>query len=81
MRHSKILRGDHCFCNSCGLYFNSTSAFDRHRTGPYVPITQPAERRCLTVEEMSAKGMVLNSSGFYIRNRKPIPDVRSDSNG
>jgi len=46
------LHGDHNECPGCGLLFNSTHAFDKHRVGPH------GARRCLTPEEMMAKGMV-----------------------
>ena len=67
------LRGDHCQCSGppykgCGEYFNSTAAFDRHRVGPFMP---PGLRRCLTVPEMLAKGMVRNSKGFWVS--EPMP--------
>jgi hypothetical protein len=49
------LRGDHCRCSGapyggCGEHFNSTYAFE-HRTGSW------SARRCLSVDEMRAKGM------------------------
>jgi hypothetical protein len=45
---------------ACLEYFNSTAAFDRHRIGA------AAERRCLTVTEMTVRGMACNGSGFWI---------------
>ena len=68
------LRGDHCQCSGppykgCGEYFNSTAAFDRHRVGPFMP---PGLRRCLTVPEMLAKGMVRNSKGFWVSEPMPL---------
>ena len=64
------LRGDHCQCAACGLYFNSTKAFDKHRTGPYTH--DLSTRRCLAVEEMHAKGMVISSTGWWITSARPI---------
>jgi len=55
------LTGDRCQCPSCGQYFNSTGAFDRHRVGDYTA------RRCLTVADMVAAGMRRNDAGFWIR--------------
>jgi hypothetical protein len=34
-----------CLCRTCGDYFGSPSAFDKHRTGPW------SGRRCLAPEE------------------------------
>ena len=45
------LTGDRNQCPSCLLGFNSTPAFDKHRTGPFDGV-----RRCLTEVEMLAKG-------------------------
>jgi hypothetical protein len=68
--HRRLL-GDHNQCPTCGTYFNSTSAFDRHRTGEWGILQDdgsysPCNRRCLTVEEMKAKGMCLSSSNWWI---------------
>ena len=37
-----------------------------HRTGKH-----GVDRRCMTVEEMMAKGMSLNATGFWITEKKP----------
>jgi hypothetical protein len=65
----KELRGDHCRCSMCSLEFNSTYAFDKHRTGSWTA------RRCLSVEEMHAKGMVVSESGWWLStaSKRPIP--------
>jgi hypothetical protein len=55
------LTGDRNQCPSCLLGFNSTPAFDKHRTGPF-----DGGRRCLTEAEMLAKGMAKASSGFWV---------------
>ena len=60
------LNGDHCHCATCGKYFNSTAAFDKHRWGSYLPNT----RRCLSVAEMEAKGMCLSASGWWVTRAK-----------
>lgn len=62
------LRGNMCHCRSCGEYFNSTGAFDKHRVGTY----QPRARRCLDVDEMIGAGMSLNSRGLWITSEMPI---------
>jgi hypothetical protein len=55
------LRGDRNQCRGCMQYFNSTFAFDKHRTGRY-----GKERRCRTIEEMQSLGMIINASGFWV---------------
>jgi len=59
------LAGDRCQCaghpyRGCGEYFNSTRAFDKHRTGEY------SSRRCLSQAEMRAIGMAQNAAGFWV---------------
>lgn len=44
----RVLRGDHNVCTSCGEYFKSTRAFEKHRVG----------MKCLDVEQMKSRGMV-----------------------
>ena len=65
------LKGDHCQCVSCLEYFNSTYAFDKHRVGAYTP----AGRRCLTIEEMLAKGMAKNAADYWISAKMPNPSL------
>lgn len=60
------LRGDRNQCQGCKEYFNSTLAFDKHRTGDH-----GSSRRCMTVEEMQAKKMLKNADGFWITKAKP----------
>lgn len=55
------LTGQKNKCSICGSYFNSNLAFDKHRTGVY-----GLDRRCLTHEEMRAKGMAIAKSGFWV---------------
>lgn len=54
------LRGDRCQCGKCELYFNSTAAFDAHRTG------KNEDRRCMSIEEMQARGMAQKDDGFWV---------------
>lgn len=56
----RTLRGDHRQCPTCGAYFNSTAAFDKHRTGAH-----GVDRRCLTADEMRAKAMAQNAGGWW----------------
>ena len=60
------LRGDRNQCPGCGKCFNSTSAFDKHRTG-----THSVDRRCLTQDEMTERGMVLRDDGFWRGSAMP----------
>lgn len=61
----KILRGDKNQCQGCNQYFNSIKAFDKHRTGKH-----GVDRRCMTPLEMTEAGMSVNSSGFWITQKK-----------
>jgi hypothetical protein len=64
------LSGDRNQCPGCGEFFNSTFAFDKHRTGAF-----GKDRRCLTVAEMQDKGMDRNAAGFWISSAMPS-DIR-----
>lgn len=55
------LRGDRNQCQSCKKYFNSSFAFDKHRTGEF-----GKDRRCMTTEEMEAKRMAQRADGFWV---------------
>lgn len=55
------LTGDRNQCQGCKEYFNSTAAFDKHRDGRH-----GVDRRCLSADEMNAKGMAKNSAGFWV---------------
>jgi hypothetical protein len=61
----KILRGDKNQCQGCNQYFNSIKAFDKHRTGKH-----GVDRRCMTSLEMTEAGMSVNSSSFWITQKK-----------
>ncbi len=61
------LKGDRCQCPSCGEYFNSTYAFDRHRIGQI-----GGDRRCLVSAEMVAKGMAKNAAGFWVSQQMAL---------
>ncbi|MDR5757890.1 hypothetical protein [Caballeronia sp. LZ035] len=72
MRGDKRLSGDRNQCAGCGLLFNSTRAFDKHRAGSYgTGDGLPAARRCLSREEMEQSGMALNAQGFWVTERQP----------
>lgn len=63
----KTLSGDRNQCAGCGEYFNSSFAFDRHRVGEH----EGEQRRCMTVDEMLARGMSVSASGFWITSAMP----------
>ena len=48
-------------CAGCSEYFNSTAAFEMHRTGKF-----GVNRRCITPQEMEAKKMAKNADGFWV---------------
>lgn len=54
--------------SGCCQNFASDAAFDKHRTGPY-----DGNRRCLTVEELTAKGWA--KTGPHDSWRTPAPAV------
>lgn len=60
------LTNHRCQCAGCGEYFTRTSSFDKHRTGRHAnPGEWLGTRRCLTPEEMEAKGMSHNADGVW----------------
>jgi len=71
---ARSLRGDHCVCNACGEYFNSTRAFDAHRTG-----RPGVARRCRTEFEMRRRGMSRNHGGWWITAARPAGSCSLDS--
>lgn len=71
----KMLTGNRNQCQVCKEYFNSNSPFDKHRTGKY-----GVNRRCLTPDEMIAKGMSVNAAGFWITEKRDwIKDESKDT--
>lgn len=61
-----LLNGNRNQCQSCKEYFNSTGAFDKHRTGEF-----GKDRRCRTKDEMTAIGMSQKEDGFWITKKMP----------
>lgn len=61
------LTGQRNQCPTCAEYFNSNAAFDKHRTGAF-----GVDRRCMTVDEMTAKGMSKGASGFWVTAVNPM---------
>lgn len=62
----KSLTGDRNQCPGCSEYFNSSFAFDKHRTGEF-----GKDRRCRTAGEMQERGMTVNAAGFWISSAMP----------
>lgn len=69
------LTGSRCRCSACGELFNSVSLFDRHRVGTWEH--RGANRRCLTIPQMQARGWRLNVRGFWIERSRPDAAPRS----
>lgn len=70
------------FCRPCGQDFNGLTLFDAHRVGKHdftykegLRMNPPREngRRCLTVEEMTAKGWTLNQRGRWVDASREMP--------
>jgi hypothetical protein len=59
--HLPKLTGDRNQCPTCGACFNSTYAFDAHRTGSF----EPDNRRCLSVAEMQQRGFAQRGAFWY----------------
>ena len=55
------LTGQRNQCQGCKRYFNSNTAFEKHRTGDF-----GVDRRCMTEDEMRSKGMALNAHSFWV---------------
>ena len=53
----------------CHETFNGTHVGDMHRTGDHGVKEGPNRRRCLTVDEMEAKGMKRNRLGYWTTGR------------
>lgn len=76
MKTKLTLRGDRNQCPTCRLYFNSTHAFEKHRTGTY-----GIDRRCLTAPEMQAKNMTINKDGFWMTKSRPTESIPRSPRG
>jgi len=74
MSTKKTLRGDRNQCPGCNEYFNSTAAFDKHRTGEH----KNNGRRCMSSVEMTAKGMFVGSDGFWRGSAMPESVIQKE---
>ena len=61
------VNGDRNQCAGCGELFNSTAAFDKHRTGEF-----GKNRRCMTVHEMLSKKMAKNAANYWVTALNPM---------
>ncbi|KAI3593899.1 hypothetical protein D9X30_1074 [Cupriavidus sp. U2] len=68
----RALTGDRNQCPTCGEYFNSMSAFDKHRIGEF-----GTDRRCMTETEMNSAGMVKNAEDFWLTRARTQQSVSS----
>lgn len=62
-----------CECMACGERFGGVEAFDVHRTGNVGVREGPRRRRCMTLEEMGAAGLILGPRGWGRRYDTPRP--------
>jgi hypothetical protein len=74
-RPLRVLTGDRNQCPACDEFFNSTAAFEKHRVGTYGTGTTLHARRCLTPDEMRARGMDQNASGWWVTERMSTGDI------
>lgn len=65
---------DKCRCMACGEYFNSSSAFTKHRVGPL-----GHARRCLTPAQLRARGWFLTDTGHWASMRRLPPAPQEPS--
>lgn len=61
------LTGHRCQCAACGKYFSRVSVFDKHRTGNF-----GRDRRCMTTEQMQARGMRELTLGVWVGKGKVL---------
>lgn len=60
-------RVQHCAAPGCCLTFSGTTSGDHHRVGEHhiTDPTDPNRRRCLTIDEMTDRGMRPNAYGYW----------------
>lgn len=76
-------------CTVCNEVFKSSYGFDKHRTGEHSgkPIMkngkvagyEPGTRRCKTIKEMIADGMVKNDKGQWVTALNNYQHATEDS--
>jgi hypothetical protein len=60
-----------CLCRACGEFFNSVSVFDEHRRAG----------RCLSGDEMRARGWLVSTAGFWITRLRGEPRMEARTRG
>lgn len=60
-------------CPACHQTFTGTSAGDKHRVGDHAVSRGPNRRRCLTPDEMRARGMGQNGRGQWTATTERDP--------
>lgn len=68
-----------CYCTVCGEYFRSEAPFTMHRPGDYEQ--NKPRPRCLTPDEMRARGMAQNRKGQWVTELYDGPPRRSTQGG
>ena len=66
MANRKKLSGNRNQYPTCGKYFNSNGAFEKHRVGQH-----GVDRRCMTTSEMLEAGMILGEDEFWRGSAMP----------
>ena len=61
----------YCHCTACGLTFRSETGFTAHRVGDY---SQGRRPRCLTVDELTARGWLPNAAGYWVTKAYDGPE-------
>ena len=59
MRPTRKLTDSRCQCSGCGEYFNSDTAFEKHRVGQF-----GVDRRCMSLAEMTQSRNGQKSGGL-----------------
>lgn len=70
----RVLGAQHNHCAACGEYFNSLKPFERHRIGEF-----GVDRRCATVAEMLAMGMLKNAGDWWITEKRAGKTVKESN--
>ena len=56
-------------CSGCGQIFGGESGFEKHRAGEFRKLdVTPSQRRCLTPQEMLARGLHQDERGRWIKD-------------
>ena len=69
IKHRSGLSGDRNQCPTCGDFFASTYAFDKHRYGKFGG--NGKHRKCLTAVEMTEQGFARNEWYYWVSQKNP----------